>query len=69
MRMIAGVSRGWRETDVYLDGIMLSRCTEADSAEGWADVIACDDAGNVITELGEIKTERLRGRVEFRKSA
>ena len=52
---------------VTVDGVQRTDTVEADDAEGWADVIAIDDAGNIIPNEGGggAKIERVHGTVSF----
>lgn len=50
---------------VYLDGSLLNHVVEADEDAGSARVISFDDAGNVLVEGDEFKTELLRGVVKI----
>jgi hypothetical protein len=53
----------WTKAVVRLEGLELGNCVEADTDEGWVDLIAADDAGNIIRDGDEAKIERMHGSV------
>lgn len=67
MRLRAGDDAGcpgWQRASVTIDGVPIALCVELDTREGWADILATDDAGRVVFEGDAAKTYRLRGAVE-----
>lgn len=65
MRRRAGEFPGWERAVVAVDGIEIHSCVEVDTGEGWADVIATDDAGRAIFDGDRLKLERLHGAVRL----
>ncbi len=53
----------WLDARVFVDGLLISHCVEADTAEGWADILATDDVGTPLLVGDAFKTIRLTGRV------
>ena len=62
MRIKVGDPLAWFAL-ITLDGKNVSLCVAADSDEGWADVLALDERGDVIIGNGNVKIERKRGGV------
>lgn len=53
----------WTNAIVRFQGYELRNCVEADTDEGWVDIITADDAGRVIREGDAAKIERMHGSV------
>ena len=50
---------------VRIDGVARLDILEADSAEGWAEVIRRTAGGSPVITEGRVETERIHGNVEF----
>ena len=73
MRMIAGETPGWKESVVYLDGVELEFCYEANDEEGWARChvpagTPMDDRLEYVEGSDPLEVIR-RGKVEIRRKA
>lgn len=50
---------------IFVDGVEVSKCTEADEDAGYVERLATDDDGRIIAENGCAKIERLHGVVSI----
>ena len=60
---IENTARVGRQVKIYFDGAEVKDVTEAHMAEGWVEVIAKDDTGNVLLDGDNIRRKRLTGTV------
>jgi hypothetical protein len=61
MHLRAGEDNEWRAYDVYLDGLLLTNCVEADDLGGWVRV---EKPANERRTIFDLKT--IYGQVQFR---